>query len=125
KSAFAMAKTMGAEPKRLIETAQHYIKVLLTEEQKFEQAVASQKQKQIGSKQQKSKKVEEQINNKAQRIKQLTQEIEAHQKQIAVLKKEIADASTRVETTKNDFIASYNTIVTQIHTDLENMKKYL
>ena len=34
-SAFAMAQAMGATPKQLIETAEHYLNVLKNEEHKF------------------------------------------------------------------------------------------
>lgn len=125
RSAYAMAQTMGAKPEHLVQTAQHYIDVLKTEEHKFEQALAAQQQKQVGNKNQKIKDLELVVKNKAEKIKALTQEIEQHQKQMADLKTQITKASAKMETTKNDFIASYNALVSQINSDLENMKKYL
>lgn len=124
-SAFAMAQTMGATPQNLMDTAQHYVKVLANEEKKFEEALAAQRQKQIGSKESQIKKLEEVVNKKAQQIKQLTQEIEEHQKKANSLKTEIGGAVVKVESTKNDFIASYEKLVSQITEDVENMKKYL
>lgn len=124
-SAYAMAQTMGATPPQLLETAQHYLKVLATEEKKFEQALVAQKQKQIGSKEQQIKKLEDIVKTKAAKIKQLTQEIEKHQQQANNFKKEISGATVKVESTKNDFIASYQTLVDQINSDVENMKKFL
>ena len=124
-SAYAMAQTMGATPEHLVKTAQHYINVLQTEEKKFEEALASQKSKQIGSKEQEIKSLEDTIKSKAQQIKQLTMEIEAHQKKSEALKKEISGASVKVEKTKNDFIASFENLVAQISKDVDNMKKYL
>lgn len=124
-SAYAMAQTMGATPEKLLETAQHYLQVLGNEEKKFEEALAAQKQKQIGSKEQQIKKLEEVVNNKATQIKQLTKEIEAHQQKANALKKEIGGAVVKVESTKNDFIASYQALVDKIMVDVENMKKFL
>lgn len=124
-SAFAMAQTMGATPDKLIQTAQHYLDILKTEEQKFEQAVANQKTKLIGSKEQEIVKAEEAVKTKAEQIKQLTQEIEKHQQQVDQLRREIADATVKVETTKSNFIASYNTLVAQISEDMQNMKQFL
>lgn len=124
-SAYAMAQTMGATPAHLVKTAQHYIDILQTEENKFEEALASQKNKQIGSKQQEIQKLEDTIKAKAQQIKKLTMEIEAHQKKSESLKKEISNASVKVENTKNDFFASFQNLVSQIKQDIENMKKYL
>eukprot|EP01024_Parvocaulis_polyphysoides_P041539 TRINITY_DN38103_c0_g1_i1.p1 TRINITY_DN38103_c0_g1~~TRINITY_DN38103_c0_g1_i1.p1 ORF type:complete len:222 (-),score=40.42 TRINITY_DN38103_c0_g1_i1:26-691(-) len=125
RSAFAMAQTMGAKPAHLMQTVQHYMDVLKTEEDKFEQALAAQTQKQVGDKKVKIKDLEVVIKNKAEKIKALTKEIEGHQQQVGQLQKQIKEASVKGETTKNDFIASYNALVTQINTDLENLKKYL
>ena len=124
-SAFAMAQTMGATPEHLLKTAQHYIDTLQQEEQKFEAALAKRQKEQIGSKETKIQKLEETVKAKAAQIKQLTQEMEAHQKEAGQLQKEIATASAKVESTKNDFIASYNALITQIGGDVENIKKYL
>lgn len=124
-SAFAMAQTMGATPEALLKTGRHYIDVLHQEERKFEQALAAQQEKQIGSKQEEMKQLEETIKAKAEQIKRLTQEIEAHQKEKDQLRNALEEAAVRVESTKNDFIASYNNLVEQIHQDLENIKKYL
>ena len=124
-SAFAMAKTMGATPKKLVDAAAHYLKVLLHEEKKFEQALANQRTQQIGGREKQIKDLEVGIQQKAQHIKKLTQEIEQSQKQLAGIKKEISGAVSKVETTKNNFIASYNSVVAQIQSDMENMKKYL
>ena len=124
-SAYAMAQTMGATPAHLVNTAQHYIDILQKEENKFEEALASQKNKQIGSKQQEIQKLDDAVKAKAQQIKKLTMEIEAHQKKSESLKKEISNASIKVENTKNDFFASFQNLVSQIKQDMENMKKYL
>ncbi len=124
-SAFAMAKTMGATPQKLIDAAAHYLKVLLHEEKKFEQALENQRARQIGGREKQIKDLEVGIQQKAQHIKKLTQEIEQSQKQLAGIKSEISGAVSKVETTKNNFIASYNVVVSQIQSDVENMKKYL
>ncbi|MEM1124726.1 MAG: hypothetical protein AAGJ18_30080 [Bacteroidota bacterium] len=124
-SAFAMAKTMGATPKKLIDAASHYLKVLQHEEKKFEQALNNQRSKQIGGREQQIKDLETGIRQRAEHIKKLNQEIEKSQKQLQNIKKEISGAVSKVETTKNNFIASYNTVIAQIQTDVESMRKYL
>ncbi len=124
-SAFAMAQTLGATPAALLDSAMHYIAVLKREEQQFEQALAAQQVKQIGSKEQEIGKLEQDVLGKAEQIKRLTAEIEAHQQQLQQLRQEISEASVKVASTKNDFIASYNTLVEQIQSDVENMKQYL
>ena len=124
-SAFAMAKTMGANPQKLIEAAGHYLKVLHQEEKKFEQALSNQRSQQIGGREQQIKSMENAIKQKAQQIKKLSEDIEQHQKQLAAIKKEISGAVVKVETTKNNFIASYNALVVQIQNDVEKMRQYL
>lgn len=124
-SAYAMAQTLGATPEKLLQTAQHYLQVLSNEEKKFEEAMIAQKQKQIGSKESEIKKLEEIVTHKVAQIKQLTKEIEEHQVTANALKEEIGEASVKVESTKNDFIASYVALVDQIRNDVENMKKFL
>lgn len=124
-SAFAMAKTMGATPQKLIDAASHYLKVLEHEEKKFEQALENQRTRQIGGREKQIKDLEVGIQQKAKHIKKLTKEIEQSQKQLEGIKSEISGAVSKVETTKNNFIASYQVVVTQIKGDIEKMKKYL
>ena len=124
-SAYAMAQTMGANPQKLIQSATHYIQVLQKEEQKFEAALAKQTQTQIANKQQEAKNLDQTIKAKEQQIEKLRKEIEATKKKQASLREQVAKASAKVETTKNNFIASYNQLVGQIQADLEKMKQYL
>lgn len=124
-SAYAMAQTMGASPAHLIDTARHYIDILKKEEEKFAEALANQQLKQIESKEQEIGKIEQLIKTKTEQIKKLTQEIELHRNKAGQMRKQISAAAVKVETTKNNFIASYNSLVGQIHQDVENMKKYL
>lgn len=124
-SAFAMAKTMGAEPAKLIETAEHYLQVLQKEHEKFARAVARQEDEAIDAKGQQINDLQSSIKTKEQQIQQLQAEIAAERKRIENLQTEIGEARTKVETTKNNFIASYNALVSQIAADVERMKQYL
>lgn len=124
-SAYAMAQTMGVTVERLLQTGQHYLDVLKQEEQKFEAAVNNQKAKQIGEKEQHILKLEEAIKAKAEQIKQLTVEIEADQTKAKQLKQEMTEATVKVETTRNNFVASYEALVQQIRHDLDNIKNFL
>ena len=124
-SAFAMAQTMGATPDHLVKTAEHYINVLKKEEQKFEKALINQRNVQIKEKDAEIQQLDKTIQAKANEIKKLTQEIEGHQKKIKALQGERSKAAHKVETTKNNFIASFETLVGKIAADVDNMKKYL
>ena len=124
-SAYAMAQTMGATPQKLMDSATHYINVLKQEEHKFEQAIANQIDGKIGSKKGQIQQLEAVIKEKVAQIEQLTKEINQHQQAMDGLSNEISEETVKVESTKNDFIASYNQLVAQIHTDIEKMKNYL
>ena len=124
-SAFAMAQTMGATPAKLIESAEHYVEVLKQEEEKFEVALGHQRKKQIAAKEQDYQKLQQSIQEKEAKIKALQEQIVQHRKELTTTEQAIKEATTRVEGTKNDFIASYNHIVGQISADIEQMKRHL
>lgn len=125
KSAYAMAQTMGVDVDHLIRTADHYIKVLAEEEQKFEVALGKQNEQRVGSKAKEIQQLNQLIQDKEAQIKALQKQIDEHKKQVNSLREALKSASKKIETTKNDFIVSYNSLVSQIYKDVENMKKYL
>ncbi|MBI5914173.1 MAG: hypothetical protein HY842_02255 [Bacteroidetes bacterium] len=124
-SAFAMAQAMGATPQKLVESAGHYVNVLKEEEAKFQEALRSQTTERIGNRQEMIKNLDTTIRQKAEQIKKLTQEMEQHRAEMEKLEIEIKEATTKVEMTKNDFVASYQALVAQISADMENMRKFL
>lgn len=124
-SAYAAASTMGATPAKLVKTAHFYIDVLKKEEAKFGQALANQKDKQIGDKSQLIQQHDNLVKEKNKQIEKLKKEIADHQAKSEQMKKSISAATVKVETTKNNFVASYNLVLSQIKRDIENMKKYL
>lgn len=125
KSAFAMASSMGATPLHLTKTAHHYIDVLTKEEQKFERALKQQVDTKIGQQRQEVKAMEKNIADKTAQIKQLTEQISQIQQKVNQKKKAVEEANEKINTTKNDFIASYELIKGQIEADVANMQKYL
>ena len=125
RSAFAMAQTMGATPAKLIDAAQHYIQVLQREERQFEQALVTQRDTRIKGKRAQAQQLDRLVQQKEQQIKQLRAEIEQHRQQHEKLDAEVQRATAKVETTKNNFIATYNQVVTQIQEDVKKMQQYL
>ncbi len=124
-SAFAMAQAMGATPQKLVDSAVHYLDVLKSEQSKFEEALRNQTTDRIGNRQEMLKNLDATLKQKAEQIKKLTQEMEQHRAEMEKLEHEIKEATSKVSTTKNDFVASYQVLVSQINVDVENMKKYL
>ncbi len=125
RSAYAMAQTMKTDVDHLIKTAEHYIKVLAKEETKFEKALAKQNEKRVGGKKKEIRQLEDLIKEKEAQIQSLQKQIDEHRKQVNSVNQALKNAVKKIETTKNNFIASYNTVVEQIYRDIENMKKYL
>lgn len=125
KSAFAMAQTMGVSTAHLIQTAEHYLKVLADEEMKFQSSLASQTARLVGDKEKEIQQMEALVKEKSGMIKKLTEEITAHQKKATSLQNQLANSRKKVETTKAGFHQAKQNLVGQIAQDIENMKKYL
>jgi hypothetical protein len=124
-SAFAAAQAMGVTPQKLTESANFYLKVLASEDSKFQESVNAQRQKQIGNKEKAIADMDATIKAKTDQIAKLTQEIQAHQADMEKMKAEISDAVVKIETTLSDFHATFDELTTQINKDVENMGKYL
>jgi len=125
KSALAMAKTMGASSTKLISSANHYLKVLGSEETKFLQAFKSQQTKQVSTRNQEIKKLEEGIAQRKAQIEKLKKEIASGEKALEQRKTNINQANAKVQATKDSFYHAYHIVREQIAADLEKMKKYL
>lgn len=124
-SAFAMAETMGVDKEKLLQSAEHYIQVLQREEQKFEQALENQQSKKIETKKGQLGQLNQAIEKKLAQIKKLEAEVAQHKEQINNLRSEIEGAASNIASTKNDFIASYNSLVNQIRLDMKHIQDYI
>jgi archaellum component FlaC len=124
-SAYAMAQTMGADAGKLTETANHYLNVLKNEELKFQQALENQRKSGLGAKEQEIAGLENAVKQKSELLKQITQEIQQHQAKIEEIKQQIGDSSAKMSQAQNDFSVTYNSLVTQIQQDIDNIKKYI
>ncbi len=125
KSALAMAKTMGATPEKLVSSANHYLKVLKQEENKFLEAFKVQSSKQVSSRNAEIKKLEEGIAQRKAQIEKLQKEIASGEKALEERKGSIHKAQAKVQATKDGFYQAYHIVSSQIAADLEKMKKYL
>jgi len=124
-SAFAAAQAMGVTPQKLTDSAAFYLKILASEDSKFQDSVNAQRQKQIGNKEKAIADMEATIKAKGEQIAKLTEEIQTHQNDMEKMKAEISDAVVKIETTLSDFHATFDELTAQIGKDVENMNKYL
>jgi hypothetical protein len=119
KSAYEMAKTMGLTKDKLLQSANHYINILATEDKKFKDALANQKAKQIQGRADQLASVEKAIVDKQKMIESLTKEIEGAKSQLDAVRNEINDAVVKIDTTNQQFVASYNLVYGQIAEDIQ------
>lgn len=124
-SAYAMAQTMGVTPAKLVESAQFYLNVLTNEQAKFNEAHAQQRSRLIGNREEEVKNLEAMIQQKAEQIKQLTQQIEEHRRQSEQIRKEVSDSTVKIENTKADFEATFESISGQIREDIGKIQQHL
>lgn len=125
KSALAMAQTLGANADGLLKSAQHYMQILSQEESKFEQALMNQRTVQIKDKEEKAKRLQQVILEKTQQIEKLNGEIAGHRNEMETIQNELDQTKLKLENTKNDFLATYQTLIGQIKADIEKMNLYL
>lgn len=125
KSAYEMAKTMGLTKDKLLQSANHYINILTTEDKKFKDALANQKAKQIQGRADQLASVEKAIVDKQKMIESLTKEIEGAKSQLDAVRNEINDAVVKIDTTNQQFVASYNLVYGQIAEDIQKINKNL
>lgn len=125
KSAFEMAKTMGVNKEKLLESAEYYLKVLSDVESGFSTELNNRKKTQIDARNSEFKQLEQQIADKNAKIEALKAEIAKTTKQLDEIKKEIAASESSISMTGRQFNLSYNMIYNQIVTDLEKIKANL
>lgn len=123
KSAFAMAKTMGAEPLTLIDSARHYIKILEDEEQKFRVAFGNQQKARVEQREEDQKGFLQGIEDRKKKIEELNGQIKALEEKLKALKTETNQAHAKVEATKDGFYNAFHIVVDQIKDDLAIMQR--
>lgn len=122
-SAFAMAKTMGANQGKLIQSGQHYINILQKEQGKFLDAYKGKLSNAKGA--ETIKNLEENIAQKQKQIEQLNKEIAESQKFLEEKKSAVNQSVAKVELTKDKFLSAYKVVAGQIEQDIKKMQQYL
>lgn len=125
KSAYAMAQSMNISPQQLVQSAQHYLKVLGEEDRKFQAALQGQEQLQVASRQEKAAQLDKERQQIDAEIKKLQARLEAIEQQQATLQSEINEAAAKLHDTQADFQHTYQTIAKQIQHDIKQMETYL
>jgi len=125
KSAYATAQTVGLTKAKLIETAQHYKKILEKEKVQFGAAMENQISKKISGKSKEVEKLKKQIEAHKAKIQELENQVMKSQETIDNADAEITEARSRIEETSNNFAHTHQSILNQIDKDIESFNKYL
>jgi hypothetical protein len=125
KTAFATLSAQGLTVESLISTAQHYIRLLDSEKQKFEESSKKQTDSKVGV-------PESQISAlkslNADLIKQkadIDVEIEKNNVEIERIRGVISSSALKIETTRSNFSTTHQMFVERIQSDINNIQKIL
>lgn len=125
KSAYATASTVGLTKDKLVTTAQHYKQVLSKEKGQFDLALNNQLEKRVNGKRNEVEKLKKKIGEWNEKIAALNEQIARAQATIDDADQNIQAEMRKIETTKNNFERTHQSMFVHIEKDLENIQMYL
>lgn len=125
KSTFATASTVGLTKDKLLKTADHYRKVLMTEKQQFDVALENQLQQRVKNKVSEVAALKQQIEDYRAKIKELEAKITKAQATVDQADRHIQESQDKLESTKHAFESTLRSILDQIERDIANINNYL
>ncbi len=118
----ATLSTKGLTKQKIFESADYYINVLEEEKKKFYTALEGQAKGNINKKKQTIENLEKVNKEKADQIALLTDEINKNQQQITQISKDISQSESKIKSTENNFITTFNKVLKQITGNIEKIK---
>ncbi len=125
KAAFATASTMGLTKDRLIKSANKYLGILSNESVSFSDALKSQIDANVNSRESMISQLEARIAENKSKIKELEQQISLFQQKIDNVDSDIEQAQLKINTARDKFKKSFETINNTIKQDIEHINLYL
>ena len=125
RSAFATAATMGITLEKLLESAEFYLGILDSEDEKFTTSSEKKRKENIGGKEQKILELKASIEEKRLEIQRLEKEIAKNEGQISDLERDVKVERVEIEKTRNNFKVSFDYLRKQFTDDISKMKQYL
>ena len=125
KSAYSTATTLGLTKQKLLASANRYLGVLQNESEIFTEALKSQIDKNVNSRESMISQLEDRIKENKAKIVDLEREIEVYQKKIDNVDADIESSQLKIDSTKERFRNSYVTITDIIKKDIELINLYL
>lgn len=124
-SAFATASTIGVTKGALVNSAKHYLSVLMNEKSQFDSALNNQVKERIANKKTEVLKLEEAIQELKKKITQIEKRITEYQHRIDNSDAEVEKAKQKILDTKTKFEKSFEVFVQIIEMDIQKIEQYL
>lgn len=125
RSAFATASVMGLSKEKLLQTAQHYKKVLQEEKSHFDRSMQNHLQERVENKRREVEVLKKKVEEYRQKIQQLEAQIELSNQTIDQADSSIEDAKEKIEAARTNFEFTLNSIVNEIDNDIDHIEQYL
>jgi len=115
--------TKGLTVPKIVDSAAAYLGILDKEREKFYQALDAQKNQNINKKKGLIDELNAKNKEKAEMIKKLTDEIAANNSEIQKITIEVNMGETKIKSTENDFIFTFDKLSSQIKENIEKIKQ--
>lgn len=125
KSAFVTAKQVGMTKDNLLESIQHYLRVLSQEKAKFDAALQNQVVERVNKKREEKKKLANHVAAIQQKIKELEAQITEAQMKIDKNDDEVEAAQTKINDTQERFNEAYIAFADALQKDYDTFNKNL
>jgi hypothetical protein len=124
-TAFATGTVMGVTKKKLLESADIYLKALLAKEQEFKNEVDQRTAETVNRREKELQDIDKIAAAKATEIQKLSTEISALTEKKNTLAKEITEQRQKIEVVKADFATTLSVFTGKIKADREKIDKYI
>ena len=125
KSAFITAKTMGVTKAGLVKSAKQYLDILMKEKSKFDEALQKRVEEHVASKSKEVDDLKHQIENMRTKIAEMEARIGEFEQKIASADQDVEKERKKIEETQQKFEGTFNSFVTIIQGDLDNIAEYI
>jgi seryl-tRNA synthetase len=125
KTTFTTAQTLGISKQFLIDTADHYQKVLKKEKEKFSLALQNKMNQAIEGKKLESDNIEKELSQKKRKVEQMLKEIAALEKKAGSIDSEVEKAKTKIQETRDKFAKAIQHFEEVISNDIEKIQTIL
>ncbi len=125
KSAYATATVLGLTKDKLLQTAEHYKKVLMDEKTQFEASMQRHLEQRVESKRKEVELLKKKVEEYRQKIQQLEAQIASSEATIDQADAEIQSARERIHSASENFDYTLRSILNNIDQDIEHIRMYL